>query len=181
MINEEGKELKAETEKPYEFVLKEKLQEMRKDIKSFDDLTAFLKYVQDNCNSDYGGAPRAIAQASVAVAWYLSSSFGITGFQAGCVMWDFIKDWEFTNNKCGLYILDYDKMLFPQYGPKFRGHEISTRTWEALQKRAKELLEEQETAGENVIKAHSAVIAHWNSIAAGNIPFGCTIEGNTEC
>ena len=69
-----------------EFVVKEQLEKERKDIKSFDDLVAFLQRVKDNCNTGYGTAPRAIAQAALATAWFLSSDFGITGFQAGCVM-----------------------------------------------------------------------------------------------
>lgn len=88
-----------------EFELRDKLREKRKDIKSFDELIEFLRYVKDNCNCGYGEAPRSIAQASLAVAWYFASEFGITGFQAGCTVWDFIRDWEYYNNKCGLRLL----------------------------------------------------------------------------
>ena len=30
-------------------------------------------------------------------------------------MWDFIIDWMYTSNQCGLRIVDYDDMLYPQY------------------------------------------------------------------
>ena len=82
-----------------EFEVKELLENERKNIKSFDDLVSFLQKVKDNYNTGYGTAPRAIAQAALATAWYLSSEFGITGFQAGFVMWDFITGWKYTNNK----------------------------------------------------------------------------------
>ena len=139
-----------------EFEVKERLEKEREDIKSFDELVAFLQRVKDNCNIGYGTAPRAIAQAALATAWYLSNEFGITGFQAGCVMWDFIRDWSFRGNECGLKIVDYDNMLYPQYKYKFQ-KTISKNTFEALQKSAKKHLEKSQFAT-------SAVVKHWQSI-----------------
>lgn len=159
-------------EEPYEFVVKKKLEAMRKEIKSFDDLIEFIKYVRDNCGHGYGEAPRSIAQASLAVAWYFASAFGITGFQGGATMWDFICGWEFLGNKCGLKIVDYDNLLFPQYGYKF-DKTISSRTWEKVQEEAKNMIEEDK---KDVCPAHHKVREHWESIANGNIPFGLTIS-----
>lgn len=148
-----------------EFELRDMLKEKRKNINTFDDLVEFLAYVKDNCNCGYGEAPRAMAQACAAVGYYLSKEFGITGFQAGFVMWDFIRDWQYERNECGLRILDYDEMLYPQYDYKFE-KSISKYTWEALQKKAKETLEEH---GDRL---HPVVEAHMWSIADGNVPFG---------
>lgn len=50
-----------------EFEIRDKLISEREEIKSFEDLVAFLKEVREY-NSDYGGAPRAIAQAALATA-----------------------------------------------------------------------------------------------------------------
>ena len=102
-----------------EFKIRDELVAKRKEIKTFDDLVVFLKDVNDNYGYGYGEAPRAMAQAALAVAWYLSSEFGITGFQAGFVMWDFIQGWTKTHNECGLKLVDYDDMLYPQYDYKF--------------------------------------------------------------
>lgn len=151
-----------------EFELRDDLRERRKNIESFDDLVAFLKYVKDNCNCGYGEAPRAMAQAAVATAWYLAREFGITGFQAGFVMWDFIRDWEYRHNKCGLKIVDFDDMLYPQYDYKFE-KRISLDTWAAIQKAAKENLE-------NETYAHPTVREHWQSIVDGKVPFGYIIK-----
>lgn len=151
-----------------EFEAKEKLTNQRKEIKSFDDLVSFLKDVKDNYNFDYGVAPRAIAQAALATAWYFASDFGITGFQAGFVMWDFIKDWSFRGNECGLRIIDYDEMLYPQYDDKFDKY-ISSETFRAMQKQAKKLLNDKEYA-------HPTVVKHWESIANGEVPFGYTVK-----
>lgn len=151
-----------------EFEVKEQLENERKDIKSFDDLVAFLQRVKDNCNTGYGTAPRAIAQAALATAWYLASDFGITGFQAGFVMWDFIRDWQYSDNKCGMKIVNYDDMLYPQYDHKF-DKTISKDVFEELQKEARNNIREHEYA-------HPDVMAHWESIVGGNVPFGYVIK-----
>lgn len=156
------------TEKANEFVLRDELREKRSNIKTFEELTAFLDYVEKNCNIGYGEAPRAMAQASLAVAWYLANKFGITGFQAGFVMWDFIRDWNYRNNECGLKITNYDDMLYPQYDYKF-DKTIRSSVFADLQKEAKKRLEERDGA-------HPAVVAHWQSIVDGVVPFGYEVS-----
>lgn len=151
-----------------EFEVKAQLENERKNIKTFDELISFLQRVKDTCNTGYGTAPRAIAQAALATAWYLSSDFGITGFQASFVMWDFVLDWLYCSNECGLKMVNYDDMLYPQYAYKFE-KTISKDTFEALQKTAKKNLEEHNGA-------HPAVIAHWKSIVDGNVPFGYVVK-----
>ena len=151
-----------------EFIVKEQLENERKNIKSFNDLVSFLERVKNTCNTGYGTAPRAIAQAALATAWYLSSEFGITGFQAGFTMWDFISGWQYPDNKCGMKIVNYDDMLYPQYDYKFE-KTISKDTFKALQEVAKKNLEEREGT-------HPAVISHWQSIVDGNVPFGYVIR-----
>ena len=103
-----------------EFEVKEILEKERKNIKSLDDLMNYIQNIRDNYDIGYDTAPRAIAQAALATSYYLADMFGITGFQAGFVMWDFIKDWSFRGNKCGLKIVNYDDMLYPQYNYKFQ-------------------------------------------------------------
>ena len=153
-----------------EFEIRDELREKRQNIKSFEDLTAFLKDVEENYNTDYGVAPRAIAQASLAVAWRLADVFGITGFQAGFTMWDFIHDWSYPNNKTGIKIVDYDDMLYPQYAYRFE-RTIPTWVWEDMQKEARECLNDKRSA-------HPDVRAHWQSIVDGVVPFGYTIGEN---
>jgi hypothetical protein len=153
-----------------EFEIKKELQDRRNQIKDFDALTKYLKDIEENYNCGYGEAPRAIAQASLAVAWYLSSRFGITGFQAGCVMWDFVRDWNYTNNKCGLKIVDYDNMLFPQYDYKFE-KTISQEVFSGLQEEAKKKLETEKNV-------HPEVLLHWVKIANGEVPFGYTVSND---
>lgn len=152
-----------------EFETKKTLEEMRHDIKTFDELVSYLQYVKDNCNTCYGEAPRAISQAALAVSWYLASEFGITGWQAGFVMWDYVRGWRFNDNKCGLRLIDYDEMLYPQHEYKFE-KIIPLNIFEDLKIAAKEKIEE-----ERPYAVHPDVLAHWKSIAEGNIPFGYKI------
>lgn len=166
-MNEEKEYVEEENEIPYEFVIRDKLAEQRKNIKTFEDLTAFIKDIEEHYNCGYGEAPRAIAQAALAVAWYLSSKFGITGFQAGATMWDFITGWKALDNKCGLKLVNYDLMLYPQYYYRF-GKTISSDTWESLQKQAQENLASSEPACQSVR-------THWQNIVDGIVPFGYTV------
>lgn len=85
-------------------------------------------------------------------------------------MWDFIEDWQYRNNKCGLKIIDYDDMLYPQYDYKFE-KQLSQETFDALQSTAKELLSE-----DIAYLVHPKVLKHWKSIAEGNIPFDYSIK-----
>lgn len=153
-----------------EFDVQKELVEKRKDIHNVDELAAYLKDIEENYNFGYGVAPRAVAQGALAAAWHLCSKMGLTGFQAGVVMWDFVRDWNFRCNECGLKIVDYDEMLFPQYDHKF-AKTISSHTWRALQKKAKEKLE-------NRPHAHPNVIAHWESIVRGEVPFGYSVTND---
>lgn len=173
-LSEDIKEAKEIKKKMDELEFKKDLVEKRSKITNFDELIEFLKYVKDNCNRGYGEAPRAIAQAALAVAWQLASEFGITGFQAGYVMFDFIRDWQYRGNKSGLKIVDYDKMLYPQYEYDFE-KTIKGYTWSALQSEAQRLLEE-DNEKEDEAKANPKVREHWESIVAGNVPFGYSVS-----
>lgn len=139
---------------------------------TLETLPQFISHIMNDYIHDYGTVCHAISACAIAAAWAASnepgSCGGITGFQAGFVMWDFIKQWLKTDNKCGLRLIDYDSMLYPQYGYKFE-KTITPETWERLKLQAIKNLEDIEYA-------HQDVIAHWQSIADGNIPFGYIVK-----
>lgn len=156
-------------EESREFEIRDELRAKRANIHTFEELVEFLKGIDTDEKYDgYGETPRAMAQASVAVSNYFASKFGITGFQAGFVMWDFITDWQFRNNKCGLKIVDFDNMLYPQYDDKF-DKTISSSVWNSLQEQAKKELDDHD-------HAHPNVKAHWQSIVDGIVPFGYRVK-----
>ena len=86
-------------------------------------------------------------------------------------MWDFVKEWMYDKNRTALRIVNYDHMLYPQYEEKF-DKVISKRTFESIQKAAQEDLDRIKNGEE----AHPDVIKHWESIVAGNVPFGYEIK-----
>ena len=132
----------------------------------------FINHVMNDYIHDYGTVCHAISACAIAAAWAANETpgacGGITGFQAGFVMWDFIKQWEFSSNKCGLKILDYDNMLYPQYEGKF-DKIISKDVWALLQKQANENLKDTSYAA-------NEVVAHWQKIACGEVPFGYVVS-----
>jgi len=138
---------------------------------TLETLPEFVRHVMNDYVHDYGTICHAVSACAVAAAWAANEEpqGGITGFQAGFVMWDFVKQWQFSNNKTGLRILNFDDLLYPQYGHKF-DKKISTKTWEAIQKRAKELIDEKDEY------VHPNVQAHWHSIVDGIVPHGFVVE-----
>lgn len=133
-------------------------------VKTSDELKAFADHILNDYEHDYGTACHAVAACALAGAWLGCEKEGLSGFQAGFVMWDFIRNWTYTANKCGLKIVDYDDMLYPQYEERF-DKTIRKDHWEEIQQEARRKLKEEHGA-------HPAVIAHWQSIAEGVVPFG---------
>ena len=108
-----------------------------------DSLEGFVNHLMNDYIHDYGTVCHAIA-ASMMAALYAADETkygGITGFQAGAIMWEVIRHMLFSTNACGLRLIDYDNMLYPQYEYKFTEHKLSKETFEALQKEAANRLE----------------------------------------
>jgi hypothetical protein len=136
---------------------------------TLESLPEFLSHLANNYVHDYGTICHAVAASALAAAYAMNASpaGGITGFQAGCIMWEFIQKW--MNYKSPLKLIDYGNMLYPQYKNKF-DKTISKETWEYLQKEASKLLaESNEITSPNVIN-------HWKAITEGVIPFGYRLE-----
>lgn len=141
------------------------------EIKSIEDLPEVCHKILDGYFHTYSTIVDAIGACCIAAAWAANRSEhgGITGFQAGAVMWYFIRNFMFPDNKVGLKITDYDDMLFPQYADKFE-KTIPRDIFESLQKAAEDNL-----AKDNRY-THPNVIEHWIKITEGEVPFGYKIE-----
>ena len=85
------------------------------------------------------------------------------------IMWEFVRQFCFSNNKCGFKMINYDQFLYPDYAQKFEKKQISTLDFAKLQKSAKELLENHSP------DLDPKVVAHWQSIVDGKAPFGYEI------
>lgn len=138
---------------------------------TIETLLDFINHMMGDYDHDYGTVCHAIAacaMAAIHVADNHPVNGGITGFQASHTMWQIVRQMMYKDNKTGLRLLNYDDMLYPQYEYKFE-KTISRSIFEELQKVARENLESNESA-------HPKVIAHWQSIVDGNVPFGYTIK-----
>lgn len=113
---------------------------------TIETLPNFLKEITENYQHDYGTICHAMAIAAIASARAINASpqGGITGFQAGAIMWEFIREWNYSGNKTGLKLVDYDNLLYPQYEDEFE-KAISSGVWENLQKEAKANIREANT------------------------------------
>ena len=136
-----------------------------------ETLSKYINHLMDDYEHDYGTLCHAIAAGAIAAASAMDNheNGGISGFQAGAVMWGFINHWMFPFNKTGLQLVDYDNMLYPQYEHRFEKH-ISSSTWHKIQDVAAQNL------NGDLECVNSEVIEHWKSIVEGNIPFGYTVS-----
>lgn len=147
---------------------KEWFEDARK--QTVETLPAFVNHIMNDYDHDYGTVCHAVAACAIAAmeAANNTPNGGITGFQAGFVMWDFVRQVCYSSNKCGLRLIDYDNFLYPQYAYKYE-KTISPATWKAIQEQAKKNLDDRD-------HAHSAILEHWKSIVDGKVPFGYIVK-----
>jgi hypothetical protein len=135
-----------------------------------ETLPEFIRHLTEDYQHDYGTICHACAAAAVAACCAVdhSKQGGITGFQAGAIMWEFIRAWD--GRESPLRLVDYGHMLYPQHASDFRPLSIPPKVWEWLQAEATKHLAND---GE---RAHPDVVAHWQSIVAGIPPFGAVVK-----
>jgi len=141
------------------------------DVRDIPELTAFAEKMLNSYEHDYGTACHAVAALAVAAAKVGAHVEGLTGFQAQMVTWKFIRQFgTFTGADDGpMRLVMYGRMLYPQYEDEFVGRTISRDTWEWLQAQAKKCMAHRRDAS-------GTVVAHWQSIIDGKVPFGYAVE-----
>lgn len=134
---------------------------------SRETLPEFLDHLMNDYEHDYGTICHAIAAGAIATAVVINRGpqGGITGYQSGAVMWEFIRNWQYMDGP--LRLIEFSEMLYPQNADQF-DKVVSKSTWAELQKMAKEKL----ILPDCMLSAHPDVIAHWKSIVDGVVPFG---------
>jgi hypothetical protein len=132
-----------------------------------ETLPEFIRHLTQDYEHDYGTICHAMSAAACASCWAINGTDqgGITGFQAGAVMWGFISHWMSKEGK-PLRLIDYSDMLYPQYEERFK--TISKDTLEYLQKEASTILAEKDTMNANVRR-------HMEFISGGGVPFGFSV------
>lgn len=112
-------------------------------------------------NHDYGTCVYAMSMVAVAAFNYVAHELGCTGFQASCADMDVIR--RTRGLKSGFRLVDYDKLLYPQYlnSENFPTHQqILEENKEALAKEAKKRLAEADGV------VHPDVKARWEYVAS---------------
>jgi hypothetical protein len=118
-------------------------------------------------NHDYNTICYACGAAAVAAATAIDNH-SITGFQANAIMWEFVTEWLQEQDK-PMRLVKFENMLYPQYKSDF-DKTILQETADWLISKAKEKLELYTD-----LAAHPDVLAHWKSLAKGELPFGYRI------
>jgi hypothetical protein len=106
------------------------------DEQTLETLPDFLDMLASKYTHDYGTICHAVTAAAIGAAKAMdrTEQGGITGFQAGAIMWEFIKKWMLKEPP--LRLLEMREMCYPQYEDRF--NEISEDTWKLIQERAQE-------------------------------------------
>ncbi len=134
---------------------------------TLDTLPNFINHILKDYQHDYGTICHALAAGAVATTWAMNHSDqgGITGSQAGAIMWKYMEHWN--NVKPPAKLVRYENMLYPQYEYEYQ-KVISRGTFNWLQKKSAEKLKKY--------NIHPYIKMHLRSIVYGNVPFGYTIR-----
>lgn len=171
------KELKITATTEREF--KEQAYEIAKSVSTTNEFVEFVNFIS-NYPLDYGTAVYAQCAAMLAAQHVMDigEQGGITGFQAGFIGWEMVKQFMLVGD-CGLSLRNWADMLYPQYADKFE-KTIPRRIFKRLQEKAKERIEEADSATQEEkdkfgYGLHPKVRKHMESIVNGKVPFGYTI------
>ena len=126
--------------------------------KSKEELIEYIDSLVER-EHDYGTCVYAMSMAAVAAFYYVSHKLGVTGYQASCADMDILRRTRSLKN--GFRLIDYEKLLYPQYlnNEHFpTKEELMNEVGEQLAEAAKKKLEE--TNGE----VHPNVKHHWENI-----------------
>lgn len=143
---------------------------------TLETLPEFIDYLMNGYEHDYGTCVKAAAAAMIGTFAAFNKQEGFTGFQAGFIPWLMMNEF-WGESKVGRKVLDFDKMLYPQYGFMYE-KTIKPETFARLKEVARKKIEEAAEALANGDENHvcNNVYRHWKSIAEGNIPFGYKIS-----
>lgn len=145
---------------------REKIFKKANKVKSLGDLVLFIEKVKRQ-KHDYGSIVVATAAVMSAAQSVVDKGWGITGFQAGCIMHELIPRY-LLGIKAPYQILDYNDMLYPQFREKFE-KLINEDIWKHLQKKAQKLLDAYRDDSKYPVAESTK--AHWQSIVNGNPPW----------
>lgn len=127
--------------------------------KTYEELTDFIRTMAERPH-DYGTCVYAVSLAATAAFNLVAHLQGITGAQSSFADLDIIR--RTRGLKMGGRILDYEKLLYPQYcnAESFPGVN------DLLASQAAELAKEAQRRLDEGPGAHTNVLLHWRRLAA---------------
>lgn len=123
------------------------------------ELAAFVESMASRPH-DYGTCVYAMSLCAEAAFRFIADRLGVTGFQASCADMDFIKRTRGLNH--GFQLLDYSKLLYPQFDSDMRITPETLLSEPLLRKRIRD--EAKKNLAEKSV-AHEHVVAHWRKLA----------------
>ena len=136
---------------------------------SSEQARAFADHLINDYIHDYGTIVHAAAAGAIAMAYAVSQG-ELTGFQAGCLFWSFGRQWLQWQD-APRRLVDYSKLLLPQYDQEFNTISRSTANW-LIDEAAKRI----SNTGAST-RTHPSVYQRWVEISQGRLPSFITIEG----
>lgn len=144
-------------------------QEMRDaDVPTPKNSAELVEYIYSLVNRphEYGTCVYAMSMAAVSAFNLVAHQLGVTGFQASCADLDIIRR---TRSLKGPFMIDGHDMLYPQYDLHARLEEAIQKWKKWAKEEAKKLLAAQAT-GDKMSQASDSVTAHWEMLAAMELP-----------
>lgn len=83
---------------------------------TIEELSSYISYLS-YMTHDYGTAVYAMSMAAVATLNFMTNKIGASGFQYSCADMDILRRTRNLNH--GFSIVDYSKVLYPQYRKDF--------------------------------------------------------------
>jgi hypothetical protein len=126
-------------------------------VESIEELATIINSLA-NRKHDYGTCVYAMSIAAHATFRYIANHLGVTGFQASCADLDFLRR---TRNIDAFKIVDYSKVLYPQYHDEINNicvDKIIAENKDYFRAECKRLLKNPEHASANVIANWKAVL-----------------------
>lgn len=129
-------------------------------IDSKKDLDIVIKTLNKR-QHDYGTTVYAISITTLAMHYYQCSIHGATGFQSSCADLDFIG--RNRNYEDGFAIIDYNKLLYPQYEEDVPGFwDYIFKNSEIISEKAQKLIDKHKR---EKIHVHPEVWNHWKKLS----------------
>lgn len=137
--------------------------------KDLDDLLAAIT----EHKQDYDTIIASCVAAMSAVRRVVSkqTNYGLSGHQAVGIGWEMLREFMFVTGPAR--VIEYNHLLNPDNEAYFE-KTITSEVWDHLRKTAKANIEAPPVEG--FPPPSQALVSHWRSVAAGNLPFGFVVR-----